>query len=312
MPVTKKKGAIFAIHADTPDKIFNDGPSSAFGASSNATSPIKKEVPKRKALVIKQSKAFPSEPLQSEKETNKPAFTDDLVKPRTTVLRPKDHAKEKRNRVPSADRPRPTTATTSSVQTPSKKARVLDQLRGDVTPANKSTEDTGSPASRTRSKTKSRPAPSPHQRIPIVTSLISIHDANTVKRPASTRRSAMSIFADAASNSENIPPAPVPINKQVLDKRRGNAIIDLLELAGEDGPEEEDMQEFERAYDENIKLHRMTKEARAAVADGSILMPKLKGMGKAVRSDGVLGDVSEAYGASGSAPMGFKEQRACK
>jgi hypothetical protein len=312
MPVTKKKGAIFAIHADTPDKIFNDGPSSAFGAPSNATSPIKKEVPKRKALVIKQSKAFPSEPLQSEKDNNKPAYTDDLVKPRTTVLRPKDHAKEKRHRVPSADQPRPTTATTSSVQTPSKKARVLDQLRGDVTPANKSTEDTGSPASRTRSKTKNRPAPSPHQRIPIVTSLISIHDANTVKRPASTRRSAMSIFADAASNSENIPPAPVPINKQVLDKRRGNAIIDLLELAGEDGPEEEDMQEFERAYDENIKLHRMTKKARAAVADGSILMPKLKGKGKAVKSDGVLGDVSEAYGASGSEPKGFKEQRSCR
>jgi len=314
MPLTKKKGAIFAIHADTPDKIFNDGPSSAFGAPSNANSPIKKEIPKRKALVIKQSKAFPSEPLQSEKETNKPAFTDDLVKPRTTVLRPKDHSKEKRHRVPSADQPRPTTATTSStVQTPAKKARVLDQLRGDVTPANESTEDTGSPASRTRSKTKSRPAPSPHQRIPIVTSLISVHDANTVKqRPASTRRSAMSIFADAASNSENIPPAPVPINKQVLDKRRGNAIIDLLEMAGEDGPEEEDMQEFERAYDENIKLHRMSKEARAAAADGSILMPKLKGKGKAVRSDGALRDVSEAYGASGSEPMGFKEQRSCK
>jgi len=312
MPITKKKGAIFAIHADTPDKIFKDGPSSAFGAPSNAISPIKKEVPKRKALVVKQSKAFPSEPLQSEKETNKPAFTDDLVKPRSTVLRPKDHAKEKRHRVPSADQPRPATATTSSVQTPSKKARVLDQMRGDVTPANKSTEDTGSPASRTRSKTKSRPAPSPHHRIPIVTSLISIHDANTVKRPASTRRSAMSIFADAASNSENIPPAPVPINKQVLDKRRGNAIIDLLEMAGEDGPEEEDIQEFERAYDENIKLHRMTKEARAAVADGSILMPKLKGKGKAVRSDGALRDVSEAYGASGSEPKGFKEQRSCR
>jgi hypothetical protein len=122
----------------------------------------------------------------------------------------------------------------------------------------------------------------------------------------------MSIFADAASNSENIPPVPVPINKQVLDRRRGNAIIDLLEMAGEDGPEEEDMQEFERAYDENIKLHRMTKEARAAAADGSILMPKLKGKGKAVKADEVLGDVSEAYGASGSEPLGFRQQRSCK
>jgi hypothetical protein len=169
MPVTKKKGAIFAIHADTPDKIFNDGPSSAFGAPSNATSPIKKEVPKRKALVIKQSKAFPSDPTPSEKEINKPAFTDDLVKPRTTILRPKDHTKEKRHRVPSADQPRPTATATSSVQTPSKKARVLDQLRGDVTPAGKSSEDMGSPASRTRSKTKNRPVPSPHHRIHIVT-----------------------------------------------------------------------------------------------------------------------------------------------
>jgi hypothetical protein len=122
----------------------------------------------------------------------------------------------------------------------------------------------------------------------------------------------MSIFADAASNSENIPPPPVPINKQVLDRRRGNAVIDLLGMAGEDGPEEEDMEEFERAYDENMKLHRMTKEARAAAEGGSILMPKLKGKGKAVRADGVLGDVSEAYGASGSEPMGFKEQKACK
>ena len=314
MPVTKKKGAIFAIHADTPDKIFNDGPSSAFGAPSNANSPIKTQVPRRKALVVKQSKAFPSEPLQNEKEINKPAFTDDLVKPRTTVLRPKDLTKEKRHRVPSADQPKATTTTaTSSVQTPLKKARVLDQLRPDVTPAGKSTEDMGSPASRTRSKTKSRPASSPHQRIPIVTSLISVHDANTVKqRPASTRRTAMSIFADAASDSENIPPAPVPINKQVLDKRRGNAIIDLLDMVGEDGPEEEDMQEFERAYDENIKLHRMPKQARATVSDGSILMPKLKGKGKAVRADGVLGDVSEAYGASGSEPVGFRQQRACK
>lgn len=82
-------------------------------------------------------------------------------------------------------------------------------------------------------------------------------------------------------------------------------------MAGEDGPEEEDMQEFERAYDENIKLHRMPKEARVAAEGGSILMPKLKGKGRAVRSDGVLVDVSEAYGASGSEPVGFKEQRSC-
>jgi len=331
MPITKKKGAIFAIHADTPDKVFNTGPSSAFGAPSNATSPIRKDtaVVKRKALGVKQAyqpRAITTQ-LQaptttSEKDDAKIALSEDAAKLRT-VLRPKTD-NEKRHRMPSADLPRSFTSTststvvTTSVQTPAKKARVVDQLKVDITtPSGRSTEDRGSPASRTRSKTKSRVAPSPRQRIPIVTSLISIDDANTVKqKPVTTRRSAMSIFVDAQENSENIPPAPVPVKKQVLDRRRGNAVIDLLSMAGENGPEEEDMEEFERAYDENMKVHRMTKEARAAVADDSFLMPKLKGKGKGrtVKADGiqVLGDVSEAYGASGSEPTGFKEQKACK
>jgi hypothetical protein len=121
-----------------------------------------------------------------------------------------------------------------------------------------------------------------------------------------TRKSAISVFEDT-SNIENI---PIPVNKQVLNPKRGKDIVDLLERAGSNGPDENDMEEYERAYDENIRSVRKGREVRTA--QSVIISPKSKGKGRAVKGDGPLADVSEAYGASGSEPMGFREQKMCK
>jgi hypothetical protein len=109
----------------------------------------------------------------------------------------------------------------------------------------------------------------------------------------------MDIFDD----SENI---PVPISKQVLDRKRGKDIVDLLDRAGSDGPDEVEMAEYERAYDEHIESHRKGGPSGSK--------PRIKGLGLdlgnggTVWDDGVLSDVSEAYGATASEPRGFRAQ----
>jgi hypothetical protein len=326
MPVTKKKGAIFAIHADTPDKVCTTSTRSTNDATTSSTSPVKRGITiKRKVLSVKQisqPRAFPSDPIKDGSDLGKPQTqqTDDLVKP--SLLKPRLTVKplaEKRHRQPSGDAPRitSTAAATTIIQTPAKKARVFDRTTNDplntVTPIGKlvNGEDTGSPASRTRSKTKTRPPTSTRQAL---VSPMTINTGTVKPRAGTSRQSAKSVFQDT-SDIENVP-LHVPINKQVLDKRRGRDIIDLLEMAGEDGPDENEMEQYERAYDEHIRLHRMTKEDRAAAeveaAVAGLGKVMGKGKGRAVRGDAVLADVSEAYGASGSEPRGFREQRTCR
>lgn len=323
MPVTKKKGAIFAIHADTPDKVCKPSTRTTNDATSSTASPVKKGITvRRKALSAKQisqPRTFPSDPIKDGSDLGKPLQTDDLVKP--SLLKPKLTVKplaEKRHRQPSGDAPRITsasTATAATIQTPAKKARVLGRSTNDaintMTPVGKSAnEDDGSPASRTRSKTKSRPTTAQRQTL---VSPMTINTGTIKQRACTSRPSAKTVFQDT-SDIENIP-LHVPINKQVLDKRRGRDIIDLLEMAGEDGPDENEMEQYERAYDEHIRMHRLTKEDRAAAeveAAVAGLGVKGKGKGRAVRGDAVLSDVSEAYGASGSEPLGFRTQRTCE
>jgi hypothetical protein len=300
MPVTKKKGAIFAIHADTPDKPL-------YQSLADAGTPIRlpwsssQATTTRKVLAVKQatqplSRAMPSS-TNSKATSSKGVVSDDLVKPSKAVPKvPRKPLMEKRTRrveSPTSDAPiTNATVTAKAARTPAKKARVTDRtpVRGQAIIAQDG-DDTGSPASRTRSKTRSTQSPAA---------------ASTIKsrprRPTLTstaRRPRMDIFDD----SENI---PVPISKQVLDRKRGKDIVDLLDRAGSDGPDEVEMAEYERAYDEHIESHRKGGPSGSK--------PRIKGLGLdlgnggTVWDDGVLSDVSEAYGATASEPRGFRAQ----
>jgi hypothetical protein len=109
----------------------------------------------------------------------------------------------------------------------------------------------------------------------------------------------MDVFEDV----ENIPPS-LPISRQVVDRKRGKDILDLLGRAGSEGPEEADMAEYEKKYEEHMTQKRCGGSSKVALKDLGMGL----GKGRAVLGDMPLADVSEAYGAIGSEPRGFKEQ----
>lgn len=316
MPITKKKGAIFAIHADTPDK-------ASTSAAPLGKSPTKKPLfslgtTTRKALTVKQAtqpqfRALPSSP-NTKATLAKESLSDDLLKPSNesakTIRKPLMEKRVRRAESPSSDAATIDTATATTTtasaiakatRTPAKKARVTDRtpVRAQAI-IDQHVDDTGSPASRTRSKTRSTQSPATANPTATTSTIRSRPHRPTVS--SRQPQMGMDVFDD---NAENI---PIPISKQVLDRRRGNDIVDLLNRAGSEGPSEAEMAEYERAYDEHIESHRK------GGASGSGSKPKLKGLGldlgngRRVWDHGPLLDVSEAYGATASEPRGFKAQ----
>ncbi|KAI9638580.1 uncharacterized protein MKK02DRAFT_31994 [Dioszegia hungarica] len=264
MPVTKKKGAIFAIYTDSPAKstrshTHNPSPSTTSAFTHTSTvSPTKKST-SRKALATVQAKSvgFPSDPLSKA-----------------------DKGKGR------ADAPIPTLAENAI---PSVNYKSLSRTTGPAT--TKRIPSTTSKRQFEIFRAQSPSAP-PSPTAPIPSSRLA--ESPLKKTRATPRRSQLD---DDDMDLENVAP--------VLDSpaSRTRSRVRAASSAGLASP----LAPLRLAS-------RAAGEALLGDGRGTLTLKKGRAMAKLMKGaevgvGDVLGDVSEAYGAEGSAPAGFTTQR---
>ncbi|WVQ71466.1 hypothetical protein IAR50_001004 [Cryptococcus sp. DSM 104548] len=335
MPVAKKKGAVFGIYADSPAKESQPQPT--------RFSPRRPSNTARKALTSKPvapTAAASFKSLASSTSLKGKSVSDTSAsKPKSSKSSLQIFSDPEPSKPKSASgvtgvtkrRNAPTSLTaTQSLPLPLGGSKATKRTRDLLSPlpifddnSNSQSEasrrpalrskDTGlSPAKRGRtalSATESSPAMLPASRAP-----------SASVAPSSSRRRTPHVL-----DQENAPPPRVfgelegsPATRTRSKTRGFDFAITLSPLTFRDSPQHRRRSEVERLMGDMPGLSgavdpglRPNSEAtgsgspKSAKRSGSN-MPKA--LGEAVNADGALADVSEAYGASGSAPVGFSSQ----
>nr|XP_031858366.1 uncharacterized protein CI109_006242 [Kwoniella shandongensis]KAA5525438.1 hypothetical protein CI109_006242 [Kwoniella shandongensis] len=361
MPVTKKKGAIFAIYADSPDRAAPSTTSSSSsssaaassstskaklvkGSSGTGTSPTKRSSTQRKALSSLQPRAITSTSTTSLRSTGKydintlkQTKNDFVVDGKVDQLKSKSKSKLQ---IFSDDAPLGTTKT-STKHTSSRKLQPLSLSQSTL--STKRTRDLLSPlpidpAPRVRTKdqdslqkedgTSTRQSQNQSQR--------ATNGESPLKRnrttPSTTHLHLSPAAAAAAAagggvfDKENVPPSdgspatrtrsrtsslasstttitlsPLRFTNTTPQQRR----VESLLGDGRGTLTLKKGRELARIMDS--ETFGMTTTTVFASTEEKSTGPKGKGLG--VKADGALVDVSEAYGAGGDEPEGFKTQR---
>lgn len=271
MPLTKKKGAIFAIYADTPPRAGSSSTaSSSLPASPSATpaSAHTERKPSRPALAALEpaptksatrTKGFPS---SSTSESSGPSKTRRAVSP-----------------LPSSSRnPTASGASTSSTGRRTRKLEVF------------SDPDPAPSKAGTRTLEPSKPLPSALQPKPLSAASSS---KPTSKDGSKEKSKPLAPKSSSSSAALKVKRARSPIDKENLPDSPASRTRSKARLAS-----------AALQQSENTSQSLQAKLAAAAKK------PTAKKTQKAftVFADNALADVSEAYGASGEEPAGFRDQ----
>ncbi|EIW69552.1 hypothetical protein M231_04414 [Tremella mesenterica] len=278
MPITKAKGAIFSIYADSPIRAPTSSSSSSITRQPSKN--VKSEVP-RKALASLQPssrKGFPSSSSTNIEKVKIDKNDSDPKKqgvPGPILLKSKQNVKRQHD-VLSPTTPKPTDEkhrlgpkrrksvsgkeNVPVVPTPETRTTrsIVEQGKGDGT-RDRETGLLDSPAGRTRSKTR-------HSTNISISNLTSI----TISSPSRVSRR-------ATVNSTLIDRVGMPTSTRHLPE---------IEISG------------------SCHTNEGNRSELTLQASGK---GKVKGKGLAVKGDGPLADVSEAYGATGEEPEGFRQ-----
>ncbi|ORY22770.1 hypothetical protein BCR39DRAFT_550921 [Naematelia encephala] len=278
MPVTKKKGAIFAIYADSPthSSTTTHGPPKSV-IPSTSTSPTKRTCTSkstRKALSALQpstTKGFPVSSIKSDVSTLKPTSTSTNPKPSTLATKLAAHPTKRQLEIFSS----PSIPTKPPMQhtggSPAKRTRQTPRVDKENNPP----PIEGSPASRTRSKTSS------------IGSMAQLQ------------------FAKLASSSPRPKKQSGLLGKSAttIQREDSDTFLSGVHLQLADGQPSGLTPRATRSVSESMNGPRSTSKRTPG---GEVKRKGGKGLG--VRADGPLVDVSEAYGASGEEPVGFRDQ----
>ena len=305
MPVTKKKGAIFAIYADSPT---TGETSAAQKAPIHPPSPTKSKgeasrAPRKALAPLQQGKTNPptshddshsikGKPAPKSNTTLRPthARTGSVKRPfdvRSPSPTKESAGSSSAKHASSSSRVRfeggsktsrqiresPAKKTRPSVSTPRSSRRYDTKNKENLPPTN------DSPASRTRSKTRAvhgtRGSISSLSAIAITSPLQPIRFGHTIGGETGDK--------DAVEGVASL----VGNGRGALSLKKGRELASILGSSLEVG---------EEASETLFKAEGSSKNAKGTP----------KGKGLAVKADGPLADVSEAYGASGEEPEGFR------
>lgn len=313
MPVTKKQGAIFAIYADSPE-VSRRPTSSSVGQSSNTnpspTARTRKRAPtERKALstVAVKPTALRDAKIDGIDKGKKPAISNaDVKKPAPVLVARKTLSTNKRE----------VSTSVRLAESPSKKTRSTPVKRT-VIASEAVAAIEGSPASRIRSKTAATPLRGlsasgtrkvvPEQSVEdvAVPSDLEDHFGDLVGdgRGALNARKGRTIgaylrtketgHADSGSSSTAAVPTRIAV---------------MFEEVPTTGSHEMDSENIPPAKVERRTPRTGRRANPSKVTEGT----PGKGRARAVLGDQPLSDVSEAYGASGIEPIGFRDVPKCE
>lgn len=317
MPVTKKQGAIFAIYADSPQtepKSTRSAAGETFTASPTQSTGRKRVPTERKALGALAPAANARSALRDVK-------VDVLAKGKKSASITDGDLKKPSSSAASVRKPLPLSTTTKKREvsvsarvgeSPTKKTRSTPVKKSAVLGDAFHTAIEGSPASRTRSKTS---AATPVR-------------ADSVRRTGVVDPEPAAEDIDVPSDLEAHFGDLVGDGRGALNARKGKAVAAYLQSkaggsAASGSPSGRAkstrisvlFEETASVDTENIppiKVGRGTprRSAHSRLGKAAEATPG-KGKAKAVLGDKPLADVSEAYGASGIEPIGFRDVETC-
>ncbi|CAD6584224.1 MAG: hypothetical protein TREMPRED_003773 [Tremellales sp. Tagirdzhanova-0007] len=269
MPVTKKKGAIFAIYADSPTQpsTFTSGSSTTRLRLSSPHSPTKRSIP-RKALI-----SIPPKPINGFPISTSSALKSSDVKSTPRTRSPSVNPKPHRVRSSSTSHPPPPAPRTA----PSKRQIEIfsspSQPLSSILPSQREPPSGTHPSPAKRGR--ATPAKLREDKENQAPSSSSIRDS-----PASRTRSKVRARADSLVGN----------GRETLTLKKGRALASLL--AGEEAGNSPG---FASGGKSSRDVHVGTWEGEG------------KSRRRSAKAVEPLADVSEAYGASGTEPLGFRE-----
>ena len=277
MPVTKKKGAIFAIYADSPEKSTAKAPTATAQVKTSPTkrsiSTTKPAVPRRALATIQPSSVkAPLRALDGKKAVN--TVLDEKPKPKAIKTPLGESINGKQNIVSTRSSSSSTTATRPKLSAPTAVKRQIQVLSSP--PPNKDTfpvqitANTRTLAPRLHSPTRSGASPPKRSR-------------------TTPKKSAFTVYI--SPEKENVPPPDSPASR--TRSRTRAALSQQLEV-----------ELINERASSSISFEAAMKRGR--VSGPMVKSTKTNSKAAPVRADKVLADVSEAYGASGIEPEGFR------